>query len=181
MYGDDMEEKGVRAIVFTIVGVILLIVILSIGFIFKKLDNDKKRNTPTTTEATELTSISCYKIEEDSYTKRRDIKLIYNYGEVYSYELKYTFTYNKSYDADNVYVALNTIQNTERKRFTDGLKTTFENKERGGELTLTYDLTDQNVRMYVNDKYFHNNIYLNKKELLDYLKNRNFVCETELA
>ena len=37
-----MEERGVRAIVGIIVGVILLIVILSVTFIFKKFDNDKR-------------------------------------------------------------------------------------------------------------------------------------------
>ena len=176
-----MEERGVRVIVFTIIGVILLIVCLSIMFIFRKLDNDKKRNTTTTTVATSYTTISCYKIEEDSFNKRQDIKLTYNYGELDSYEVKYTYTYNRSYDADNLITALNTISNTEGKRFPSGVQTTFVNIERRGELTVKYDLTDQNVRIYVNDKYFHNNIYLNKNELRDYLNKRNYICELELA
>ena len=176
-----MEERGVRAIVGIIVGVILLIVILSVTFIFKKFDNDKKRNTTTTTVATNYTTLSCYKIDQESYTKRQDITLTYNFGEVYKYDIKYTYTYNRSYDSDSVYVALNTIQNTERKRFSSGVQTTFVNIERGGELTVSYDLTDQNVRMYVNDKYFHNNIYSKESELINYFTSRNYVCESKLA
>lgn len=176
-----MEERGVRVIVYTIVGVILLIVVLSIVFIFRKFDNDKKRNTTTTTVATNYTTLSCYKIENDTYNKRQYITLTYNFGELYQYDIKYTYTYNRSYDYDNVYVALNTINKTESKRFTHGVKTTFVNIDRGGVLTVSYDLTDQNVRMYVNDKYFHNNIYLKENELTEYFTNKNYVCESKLA
>ena len=172
-----MEEKGVRAIVGIIVGVILLIAVLSIIFIFKKFDNDKKRNTTTTTVPTDYKYVSCYKVEESDYNKRQDITLTYNFGELYSFDIKYTYTYNRSYDKDKLLTELRSIGNSELKLFSSGVKTTFDYIERGGVSTITYDLTQQNVRLYVNGKYFHNNIYLTGKEFNDYMKTRNYICE----
>ena len=172
-----MEEKGVRVIVGLIVGVILLITILSIVFIFKKFDNDKKRNTTTTTVPTEYKTVSCYKIDDNDYTKRQDITLTYNFGELYQLDVKYTYTYKRSYDKDKIVTELRSINKLEEKLFSTGVKTTFDTLERGGVSTLSYDLTIQNIRLYANSKYFHNNIYLKDSEYKDYMASRNYICE----
>jgi hypothetical protein len=108
-----MEEKSVRYIVMTIIGVILfalgLIIYLLIGAV-------KKDNKPvTTTVKHEYTSISCYREEKSgSVTKKEDMTITYDYSDLDKLDIKYTYLTNNDVSFNDIYVELNTLGKSER-------------------------------------------------------------------
>ncbi len=174
-----MEEKSVRYIVMTIIGVILfalgLIIYLLIGAV-------KKDSKPViTTVKHEYTSISCYREEKSgSVTKKEDMTITYDYNDLDKLDIKYTYLTNNDVSFNDIYVELNTLGKSERDNH-QGVESLFKQINGGVELTLTYNLKEANLRRHANSLYFNGNIYLSTTDLINYLQSNNYICPTKLV
>ena len=68
-----------------------------------------------------------------------------------------------------IWLQLNTLYQKEINILDAGITGDYTPVSGGGVTHLIYDLTDQNVRIYVNSKYLHNNLYLSENELINYI------------
>lgn len=169
-----MEEKGVKVIVAIIICVILFIAGIIIFLLHKKFYKEDRVEESTTKE--QITTLLCNKWSNDDYKKYQELILSYNHGELYKLTVKYQYTFKYSYDKQKVRNDLKSIITKEQKKFTQGYTSSYESTKEGGNVSMTYDLSETNVRLYVNSEYFHNNMYLKTNELSAYLVNTGYNC-----
>ena len=169
-----MEERSVRVVVSAIILCIIVFACVVIFLIVKKISSNKK--VETTTVATQIIKLVCNKWNNTDIKKYHEYILEYNYGELYKLNVLYQYTYNYSFDKDEIRNDLKAILKTEREKFSTGVTGKFETTKEGGNTTITYDLTDSSIRMYVNSYYYHNNMYLNTDDLSEYMKKNGYNC-----
>ena len=171
-----MEDKEVRVVVGIIVGVLLLILCLIIFFVVKKYT--KKSNKHTDTENLNLTSIICSKDEfneTEKYDDHTEYTITYNDNNLYEFKIYYKYTTQYTHE-DKLKVILKSLCNSEVQIYSEGITSSYNGINGGGEATLTYDLRNNTIGDYVNNKYMKSNLYQDKKDLMEYLKNKNFKC-----
>ena len=172
-----MEDKSVRYIVYIIIFVILSIIGLTIFFIVNKINNSKVKQADIEENHT-YESIKCSKTTEGDIERKEDLELIYQDKDVYEFKMTYTYTYKYETEKNKTLSELNTIYSKEVEFDSEHIKSKYEDIEKGGITTVTYNLTDQDVRMYVNSKFFNYNMYQPTTGLKQYLTNsKNYTCE----
>ena len=174
-----MEDKEVRYVVFTIAFIILFIITLSVVFIVKKYTKNNKKDDENNLQ---LSEVSCYKdeyIEDEKYNSHTEFKLIYNGSELYQYQTLIRYTTEYEYK-DKIRTTLETMYESEKKLYSNGVSGSYKSISGGGETTLLYDLSNSAVRSYINTKYFKNNIYDSKDKLYNYFEGKNYKCEHDI-
>ena len=173
-----MEDKSVRYIVYIIIFTIIFVAALSIFFVIKKVNKNNNKNNSIVEDNHTYTSLKCKKSVEGDITRQEEIELVYQDKDVYQYNITYTYTYKYENNKEKTLSELNTLRNKEIEFDSEHINGKTVNIDRGGVTTLSYDLTDQDVRMYVNSKYFNYNMYETTSGLKTYLANsKNYICE----
>lgn len=173
-----MEEKGIK--ILALIPIIIVITVLGItAFLVYKKFFYVQPTPPVVEEKKDVSILMCNKWTNIEYKKYEELKLKYSEGQIYEFEILYQYTYRLSHEKDKVRNDMKTILNTEKKYFTNGFTGKFETTKEGGNVDMIYDLSDQLVRLYVNNKYYHNNMYLNKTDLAKYMTDNGYNCAEE--
>ncbi len=169
-----MEDRTVRYIVFTIIFVILFFVGVIIYLLSLKF-NKKEVVVETTTH--NYSYINCTKDTNEEYINRRKhITITYDGNDLSEYKITYTYTTNRDSYVKSLISEVTAIINEEKNNYSS-IESTSKNVSGGVEATLTYDLTQSDIRVYINNKYFNKNLYLDHNELINYLNTKNYICE----
>ena len=174
------DDKTVKVIVLIIVLVILCFAGIVIFLLVKKYNIDNR--VEETTAPLQLTKITCNKINNEDYRKYHEFTLYYNYGNLYKLDFLYQYSFNYSFEKDKVRNDLKSILNKEVAKYEHGITGKYEPTKEGGNTSLSYDLKEDSVRIYVNSEFFHYNMYLKPNELAQYLKdNDGYNCAVDLT